>query len=730
MTAKEPGRLLMNQLTVEHTVPGRIRLKIPAIRSNTAARNHFEQGLQKMDGVWSVSGNISTGSLVIFYDRTAVGQNDIVNRGKKLFEIPGEDISGKHNPRPAARTSRSLIPSLGRFLELTMLVGAVFVWEMILKRPVSQGFFSPLGAMTSLAAWPLLRKGWKRLQARELTLESFLGGGVFLAVVMGQAKAALEILWINSAGELLQDWVSERSRVAIQEILELTEKETSLLADGVEVRVPVDQVQVGNTVVLSSGEKIAVDGEITQGEGFVDESSITGRAEPVFKQMADKVLAGTYVRNGVLYVQAQEVGDQTYLARVLHRVQESLENKSPIEGVADHLAQRLVKIGVAATCITLVATRDLWRTFSVMLVMSCPCATILAASTAISAALNAAARKQILIMGGRYLEAAGKANVFCWDKTGTLTTMEPELRKIYIRHGSSEDDLLQLAFSAELHSNHPLAKAIKHEAHNKELVPLQTETWEYFPGLGIRACLQGNVVLVGNVQLMNRFAVDARQLKAFLKDAVKQEQSLVLVANNQELLGGIGFGNRERADADQVLRYLRADGVEEMILITGDAKESAYELAERLHVSHCHFSIFPEEKAKIVKSLQERGDKVFMVGDGINDALALTQADIGVAMGASGSEVAIEAADIALVKDDLKGVVYVRCLSRKTIQVVHQNFWIATGSNLVGVILGALGLLSPVMAGMVHISHTLGILANSSRILIFHPPAFKQLENL
>jgi cation-transporting P-type ATPase C len=184
-----------------------------------------------MDGVWSVSGNISTGSLVIFYDRTAVGQNDIVNRGKKLFEIPGEDISGKHNPRPAARTSRSLIPSLGRFLELTMLVGAVFVWEMILKRPVSQGFFSPLGAMTSLAAWPLLRKGWKRLQARELTLESFLGGGVFLAVVMGQAKAALEILWINSAGELLQDWVSERSRVAIQEILELTEKETSLLAE-------------------------------------------------------------------------------------------------------------------------------------------------------------------------------------------------------------------------------------------------------------------------------------------------------------------------------------------------------------------------------------------------------------------------------------------------------------------------------------------------------------------
>ncbi|MBC2745390.1 MAG: cadmium-translocating P-type ATPase, partial [Desulfosarcina sp.] len=588
--------------------------------------------------------------------------------------------------------------ALWHFVGMTLLVGMVFVREVILKRPLAQTLFSPLGMITSLAALPLVKKGFEKLKEGRLTLESFLGGSIIAAVAACEAAAALEILWVTSGGELLQNWITERSRRAIREILQVTEKETYILTGGVEVSIPVNQVQPGDTVVLHTGEKIAVDGEIIKGEAVIDDSPITGRAEPVTRAKRDKVFAGTFVRQGVIFVKAQEVGDRTYLARILRMVEDSLENKAPIEGVADRLAQNLIKAGFAVTLATLVLTRSAWRAFTVMLVMACPCATILAASTAISAAINAAARRHILIKGGRYLEEAGRANVICFDKTGTLTTNEPELKQLVNFNGLPEDELLQLAYATEIHNSHPVALAIKSEARKRGITPISHDVCEYFLGKGVRSEIHGEEILVGSHKL------------------------LVFIAKNRELLGVAGFANQDRADVVDVVRYLQNDGFNKTAMITGDSKYSALEMAKRLNFDECRYSVLPEEKTDIVAGLRTNGDRVLMVGDGINDAMALAEADIGIAMGAGGSEVAIEAADIALVKDDLKGVVYVRCLSRKTLKVVHQNFWIATGSNIAGVTLGALGLLSPVMAGMIHITHTLGILANSSRLLFYDPP--------
>ncbi|MBC2712736.1 MAG: cation-translocating P-type ATPase [Desulfosarcina sp.] len=537
-----------------------------------------------------------------------------------------------------------------------------------------------------------------------------------------EAAAALEILWVTSGGELLQNWITERSRRAIREILQVTEKETYILTGGVEVSIPVNQVQPGDTVVLHTGEKIAVDGEIIKGEAVIDDSPITGRAEPVTRAKRDKVFAGTFVRQGVIFVKAQEVGDRTYLARILRMVEDSLENKAPIEGVADRLAQNLIKAGFAVTLATLVLTRSAWRAFTVMLVMACPCATILAASTAISAAINAAARRHILIKGGRYLEEAGRANVICFDKTGTLTTNEPELKQLVNFNGLPEDELLQLAYATEIHNSHPVALAIKSEARKRGITPISHDVCEYFLGKGVRSEIHGEEILVGSHKLMEQFTVNPDMVRIHLEKVKKQGLTLVFIAKNRELLGVAGFANQDRADVVDVVRYLQNDGFNKTAMITGDSKYSALEMAKRLNFDECRYSVLPEEKTDIVAGLRTNGDRVLMVGDGINDAMALAEADIGIAMGAGGSEVAIEAADIALVKDDLKGVVYVRCLSRKTLKVVHQNFWIATGSNIAGVTLGALGLLSPVMAGMIHITHTLGILANSSRLLFYDPP--------
>ena len=580
-------------------------------------------------------------------------------------------------------------------------------------------------------ALPMVKRGIQKLGEGRVTLESFLGGSIVAATLAGEAQAALEILWVTSGGELLQQWITARSRRAIRDILQATEKEAYILADGVEVSVPVEQVRPGDTVVLHTGEKIAVDGKVVKGEALVDESSITGEATFVTRTEGDKVFAGTFVRQGVIFVEARQVGDRTYLARILRMVEDSMENKAPIEGVADRLAKSVVKWGFAATLATLLLTRSPWRAFTVMLVMACPCATILAGSTAISAAMSAAAHRRILIKGGRYLEEAGKANVICFDKTGTLTTNEPDLKQIEIFDGFSEDDLLQLAYSTEIHNNHPVAIAIKREAEKRGIEPIGHDVCEYYLGKGVRSEIRRDEILVGSHKLMDQFSVAHAEVKTYLDKVKRQGLTLLFIAKNGELLGVVGIANRDRANVGAVVDFFRKDGFDKVSMVTGDSKYSALEVSCRLNFDECHYSVMPEEKSEIVAGLKSKGDKVLMVGDGINEALALTEADIGVAMGAGGSEVAIEAADIALVEDELKGVVYVRLLSKETIRVVRQNFWIAMGSNIAGVALRAMGLLSPLMAGLVHIAHTLGILANSSRLLNYEPsPDFSRIEGL
>ncbi|PID39997.1 MAG: hypothetical protein CR984_05450, partial [Proteobacteria bacterium] len=284
------------------------------------------------------------------------------------------------------------------------------------------------------------------------------------------------------------------------------------------------------------------------------------------------------------------------------------------------------------------------------------------------------------------------------------------------------DELIRLAFSTEIHNSHPVALAIKDEARRRGLTAISHDVCEYILGKGVRSVIDGSEILVGSHKLLVHYDIEHAVVDEFLEQNKQQGLTQIFIAKNGKIVGVIGFANRERSDLQPLIGRLKERGIQRTAMITGDSKYTALEMACRLNFDECRYSVLPEEKAEIVAGLRAEGHRVLMVGDGINDALALAEADIGVAMGVGGSEVAIEAADIALVRDDLDGVLYVRDLSRKTMQVVHQNFWIATGSNIVGVALGALGLLSPVMAGLVHITHTLGILANSSRLLVFNPP--------
>ncbi len=703
-------------ISIRHELSNRIRFKISGVSKEKL--QDAAHPLKQYKGVDWIQVNEKCASLAIGYDPELLPRASLLNAVERSFS-PEE-----HTPSACSCSCNNTRPdnvkkAARRFLSISTVLGISTFRSSVLGLTVAQTALSPLGLFALGFSLPLIRSGLKKLRKKRIDLDGFLGAGAIAAIAAGEAMTAFEILWINSGAELLTAWTTERSRRSISEILDLTSHHTFVLVDGIEVERAVEDVAIGDTVVLHTGEKISVDGIIIKGEALLNEAPITGRQEFSHKTVDDKVYSGTFVREGIIYVQAECVGDQTYLARVMHKVQEAMENRAPIEGVADRLAATLVKVGFGVTAMTYVLTQSAWRAFTVLLVMACPCATVLAASTAISAAINSAARNHILIKGGRYLEEIGHCDTVCFDKTGTLTSHEPVLQVISPVKGIKEDDLLQLACSAETHNHHPLAQAVKAEAMRRDIVPIPHTLCDYHMGMGIRAVVKGEDILVGNAKLAERYACSQGDLQAEA-DALRDKGLTVLhVFRNNVPMGLLGLDARVRPEAAEVVKRLRGLGVENVTLITGDEAASTRRLAEKLGIDHYHASVLPEDKAEIISGMLGHGHSVLMVGDGVNDALALTRADVGVAIGAGGAEAAVEAADIALADNDLQALADVYGLSRKTLRIVRENFWIATGSNIVGVALGAMGMLSPVAAGFIHIAHTLGVVANSSRLLNF-----------
>ena len=737
-----------HDVSIRHDIPGRLRLRIPTLSGDRDAS--LTAAMERARGVLFVRVNSKCASMVLRYDPDTTNRGEILNLARGMFGAPEKrarpgrgtaNEDGRIDDRSAitACTTNNACVShegnhlpagtaLRRFTALTALVGAVFVRTTFVGAAVSQALLSPLGLVTLACGLPLTRRGLRSLRRGRPSIDTFLAGGILASVVGGQALTALEILWIHSGADLLSSWITEKSRRHISDILELTSHHTFVFVDGVEIERDVAALSTGDVVVLHTGEKVCVDGEVVHGEALLNEAPITGRPDCVHKTPGDAVFAGTFVQEGVIRVRATMVGDATYLSRVMHKVQDSMETRAPIEGVADRLAGRMMVMGFWATLGTLLVTGSLWRAYTVLLVMACPCATVLAASTAVSAAMNAAARNHILIKGGRYLEAIGNTKTVFFDKTGTLATALPGLALTAPANGMDRKELLRLAVSAETHNHHPLAQAVIVEAAKCGAFPIPHSECDYHMGMGMRARIKDDEILVGNAKLAKHYGIDPANLNGLSAEATACRElglTMLYVYRNQQLQGILGFETRERPRAEQTLQELRKHGVERVVLITGDEEPTARAMAIRLGMDAYHASVMPEDKAAIVLRDARRYGPVLMVGDGINDALALAEANVGVAFGAGGSEVAVEAADIALVRDDLDDLVAVYALSRKTTRVAYQNFWIAAGSNVFGVALGAAGLLSPVMAGLLHIAHSLGVLANSSRLLRLPTPSDK-----
>ena len=729
------GLLKKAGITVKQSMAGRMRVRIGALRGKTRQAGWMRAHLVETAGVRSVEARPSSGSVIVVFDPKQVAARSLLAlMVQQVFRplahaqppSPGEPLPGFSQACSVCdgQAKASFTTKLRRVIWLSgcMAYAALRMW--VFKLPLVQTPFSVLGAVAILGSLPLVREAFEDITVKKkVTVSPFLAAGSLITVAMGQAFSALQILWIYNVAELTEEYVAQRSRQAIRDILQVAPANAFVMIDGMEVETPVGQIRPGDVVAVHTGERIPVDGEVGEGEALVDESSINGRSEALLRVRGDQVFAGTIISQGVLFIRTVKTGEDTYLAHIMKMVEDSLANKAPVEQKADQLAGRLMKIGFAATALTLLLTLDPMRALTVMLVMSCPCATVLAASSAITAALANAAKHSILIKGGLYLETVGQADIYCFDKTGTLTMEQPEVIAIHGRTPSlSEEAILTMAATAESHNQHPMAKAILAAARERNLSPEPHAVCDFKAGRGVLCTIGGDaVILVGNRQFMDEHQVDIRW---FDKKATQQRamgNTVVYVARNGGVQGMIGVANPVRPEAGRVLNCLRRDGVKSLHLVTGDSREIAETLMDVFPFDECRAELMPEEKATRVDELK-RGASLVMVGDGVNDALALARADIGIAMGAAGAEVAMEAADIALADSDLEGLMKVRNLSHQTMRVIDQNHYLAVSTDLIGAALAMMGFLSPVLAGMIHILHTGGILLNSGRLLRWEPP--------
>jgi heavy metal translocating P-type ATPase len=520
-----------------------------------------------------------------------------------------------------------------------------------------------------------------------------------------------------NGGELLEEYVAGRSSKAIEKLIKSAPMTARVHRDGKEIEVPLDDVRVDETVYVNPGEKIPVDGVVEKGNGLVNQAIITGESVPLEKFVGTTVYANTLLENGTLDIRVAKKSSDTVFAHIVRQVGEAQLRKAPVERVADRYARWFAPIILSVAIITQLATGNLISTAAV-LVISCPCALTLATPIAVAAGLGSSARNGVLIRGGTYLEEIGRCNVAVVDKTGTITLGKPEVVDVKPIGNHTVIDVLSIAGTVEQRSEHSLAKAVLDEAKKRGVVLAGPEELQVKPGYGIIAKNSGHTILVGNLNLMSEYGV------ALSSEAVKYAESeaalghtVVTVAEDMDTIGLISIADTLRIGVKDSIAKMKQAGIERVVMLSGDNLAVAKEVASQVGIDEVHANLLPEDKVKHVEEYRRQGKRVIVIGDGINDAPALASANVGIAMGVTGTDVAMEIAGIILMTDDLSKVAWTVNLGRRVLSVVKQNVVFAMCVNITGLFLSTQGLVNPVMASVLHESNALIVAFNSLRLL-------------
>jgi manganese/zinc-transporting P-type ATPase C len=704
-------------------VPGRQRWYVPAIQNNPLVAARVESTLRREPRLLCVRVNSLTGRILIQWDASqSIAIRSLVRKALARGPVSissYEALRGKPDGK-VRNLVRKL--TLGLF-KLSLILFSRLIWGTISAGPLA----APIQVLSVsgivITGYDFLRAFYRSLVGQStITTGTLIGAATLSSMALRENVTALTVLWLLNLGEYLETLTLQRTRAAIRSLLSTEDEEIWIISAGGEVLVPIKDVRPGDCVVVRAGRRIPVDGVIQSGAATVNEAPITGESMPVVRVEGNRVYAGTVLLAGTIRVRVTGTGTDTLVGKMIERVEQAQALRPEIQKVGDQFARTVVPASFVSAALVLIATRDPRRALT-MLLVACPCAAGLATPTAVSASIGNSARRGILVKGGTHLEAMADLDTIAFDKTGTLTDSQPSVTQVIpCASGYTEERILDLAARAEAGSQHPLAIAIMDRV-GRPLPDLGEESeLELFAGRGVRRVWGEQEVLVGGRRLLEEFKVPvAPEDEHRVKSRIRNGESVVYVAHQHHLIGVVGISVRVRPEAICALDRLREAGVGNFIMLTGDRDEAAIHVTSSVGMKKWRARLLPQDKFEAVQDLRLSGRRVAMVGDGINDAAALAVADVGIAMGASGSDVAIETADVALASDDLRHVADVVQISRQTMRAIRQNYGMALGVNSVGLVLAAAGSINPIIAAVLHNLSTILVIFNSARLIHYSP---------
>ena len=718
---------------IVHRIRGRIRIKSKAFKYIGASlKTEIEKQLVQVRYIESVEISLITGTILIYFEDVSLSEQNLINLiqntlNSHIFEICKNEKIEKSSKYVIERKLQEETP--GEIIKKIITTAGLLGYNLFFKSKqevVTTGIrrFLNYNTLSTLAlAMPVLKNGINSLvKNKRPNADTLSSSAIISSILLGKESAALTIMFLEEVSELLTVYTMEKTRGAIKDMLSVGEsyvwKEIS--EDNVK-RVPIEEIQKDDIIVVQTGEKISVDGKIIKGEALIDQSSITGEYMPLKKAEGETVYAGTIVKNGNISILAEKVGDDRTVSRIIKLVEDANFNKADIQNYADTFSAQLIPLNFILAGIVYASTRSITKAMS-MLVIDYSCGIRLSTAVAFSAAINTAAKNGILVKGSNFIEELSKAETVIFDKTGTITEGKPKVQSIEVFDNSmSENEMIGLAGAAEEQSSHPLATAIMTEIKDRGIEIPKHSKIKTVVSRGVETKVgkgkEAKVIRVGSKKYMLENNVNITPAIDAERGIISRGEIGLYIAQDDKIIGLIGVSDPPRENIKKAINRLRNYGVDDIVLLTGDLRQQAETIASRMSIDRYESELLPEDKAKNILKFQSKGSNVIMIGDGVNDAPALSYANVGVALGNTRTDVAMEAADITITQDNPLLVPGVIGLSKSTVKTIKENFAMVIGLNTFALVLGATGILAPIYASVLHNSTTILVVLNSLKLL-------------
>ena len=718
---------------IVHRLRGRIRIKSKAFKYiGNSLKSEIEKQLLQVRYIENVEISLITGTILIYFEDVSLSDQNLISLiqntlNSHIFEICKNEKIEKSSKYVIERKLQEESPK--EIVKKILTTAGLLGYNLFFKSKSTVALtgvrrFLNYNTLATLAlAMPVLKNGINSLvKNKRPNADTLSSSAIISSILLGKESAALTIMFLEEVSELLTVYTMEKTRGAIKDMLSVGEnyvwKEIS--EDNVK-RVPIEEIQKDDIIVVQTGEKISVDGKIIRGEALIDQSSITGEYMPIKKSIGEDVYAGTIVKNGNISIIAEKVGDDRTVSRIIKLVEDANSNKADIQNYADTFSAQLIPLNFILAGIVYASTRSLTKAMS-MLVIDYSCGIRLSTAVAFSAAINTAAKNGILVKGSNFIEELSKAETVIFDKTGTITEGKPKVQSIEVFDNSiSENEMIGLAAAAEEQSSHPLATAIMSEIKDRGIEIPKHNKIKTVVSRGVETKVgkgkEAKTIRVGSKKYMLENNIDLTLATEAERGIISRSEIGLYVAQDEKIIGLIGVSDPPRENIKKAINRLRNYGVDDIVLLTGDLRQQAETIASRMSIDRYESELLPEDKAKNILKFQSKGSNVIMIGDGVNDAPALSYANVGVALGSTRTDVAMEAADITITQDNPLLVPGVIGLSKSTVKTIKENFAMVIGLNTFALVLGATGILAPIYASVLHNSTTILVVLNSLKLL-------------